>query len=81
MKNIEEIIFDKISSKLSFKKFSMPSIMDENVRSKGIDHILLPTMNQIIFNICNFPNDQKRHSSLSSVTTPMRALCWRYQKI
>ena len=51
MKNIEEKIFDKISSKLSFKKFSMPSIMDENVRSKGIDHILLPTMNQIIFNI------------------------------
>ena len=50
MKNIEEKIFDKISSKLSFKKFSMPSIMDENVRTKCVDLILLPTMNQIVFN-------------------------------
>jgi hypothetical protein len=51
MKNIEEKIFDKVCSELSFRRVLMPSIMDENVRSKGIDHILLPTMNQIIFNI------------------------------
>jgi hypothetical protein len=51
MQNIEEKIFDKVCSELSFRRVLMPSIMDENVRSKGIDHILLPTMNQIIFNI------------------------------
>jgi len=51
MKNIEEKIFDKVCSELSFRRVLISSIMDESVRSKGIDHILLPTMNQIIFNI------------------------------
>jgi hypothetical protein len=51
MKNIEEKIFDKVWNELSLKRSILPSIVDENVRSKGIDHILLPTMNQIIFNI------------------------------
>jgi len=50
MKNIEEIIFDKISNKLSFKKLLMPSIIDEDVRTKCFDLILLPIMNQIVFN-------------------------------
>ena len=51
MKNIEEKIFDKVCSELSFRRVLMPSIMDENVRTKCFDLILLPTMNQIIFNI------------------------------
>jgi hypothetical protein len=50
MKNIEDIIFDKISNKLSFKKLLMPSIIDEDVRTKCFDLILLPIMNQIVFN-------------------------------
>ena len=50
MENIEEIIFDKISNKLSFKKLLMPSIIDEDVRTKCFDLILLPIMNQIVFN-------------------------------
>jgi len=51
MKNIDEKICNKILDRVSFKQTMISSIIDEDVRSKGIDHILLPTMNQIIFNI------------------------------
>ncbi len=51
MKNIDEKICNKILDRVSFKQTKISSIIDEDVRSKGIDHILLPTMNQIIFNI------------------------------
>jgi len=50
MKNIEEKIFDKVCSELSFRRVLMPSIMDENVRTKCFDLILLPIVNQIVFN-------------------------------
>jgi hypothetical protein len=50
MKNIEEKIFDKVFSELSFRRVLISSIMDENVRTKCFDLILLPIMNQIVFN-------------------------------
>jgi hypothetical protein len=46
MKNIEE----KIYNKLSLKRTILPSIVDENVRTRCVDMMLLPIMNQIVFN-------------------------------
>jgi hypothetical protein len=50
MKNIEEKIFDKVWNKLSLKRTILPSIVDENVRTRCVDMMLLPIMNQIVFN-------------------------------
>jgi hypothetical protein len=50
MKNIEEKIYNKIWNKLSLKRTILPSIVDENVRTRCVDMMLLPIMNQIVFN-------------------------------
>jgi hypothetical protein len=50
MKNIEEKIYNKIWNKLSLKRTILPSIVDKNVRTRCIDMMLLPIMNQIVFN-------------------------------
>lgn len=50
MKNIEEKIYNKIWNELSLKRTILRSIVDENVRTKCVDMVLLPVMNQIVFN-------------------------------
>lgn len=50
MKNIEEKIYNKIWNELNLKRTILPSIVDENVRTKCVDMMLLLIMNQIVFN-------------------------------